>query len=68
MVLSLFLQRKDPADPFNDDEKERQKAEALARKFEEKYVRSSFYIMLSLRVGNAVQFSAKIALTEISSR
>uniref|UniRef100_A0A8B9R5M7 Ubinuclein 1 n=1 Tax=Anas platyrhynchos TaxID=8839 RepID=A0A8B9R5M7_ANAPL len=29
--------RKDPADPFNDDEKERQKAEALARKFEEKY-------------------------------
>lgn len=41
MVLSLFLQRKDPADPFNDDEKERQKAEALARKFEEKYVRSS---------------------------
>lgn len=39
----LFLQRKDPADPFNDDEKERQKAEALARKFEEKYVRSSLY-------------------------
>ncbi|KAM6054303.1 ubinuclein-1 isoform 4-T4 [Chlamydotis macqueenii] len=29
--------RKDPADPFNDDEKERHKAEALARKFEEKY-------------------------------
>lgn len=32
-----FLQRKEPADPF-DDEKERHKAEALARKFEEKYV------------------------------
>ncbi|XP_074775270.1 ubinuclein-1 isoform X5 [Athene noctua] len=29
--------KKDPADPFNDDEKERHKVEALARKFEEKY-------------------------------
>ncbi|XP_076207035.1 ubinuclein-1-like isoform X2 [Aptenodytes patagonicus] len=29
--------KKDPADPFNDDEKERHEAEALARKFEEKY-------------------------------
>ncbi|XP_042683864.1 ubinuclein-1 isoform X11 [Centrocercus urophasianus] len=31
-----ILVRKEPADPF-DDEKERHKAEALARKFEEKY-------------------------------
>uniref|UniRef100_A0A672TT11 Ubinuclein 1 n=1 Tax=Strigops habroptila TaxID=2489341 RepID=A0A672TT11_STRHB len=29
--------KKDLADPFNDDEKERHKVEALARKFEEKY-------------------------------
>ncbi|XP_068764553.1 ubinuclein-1 isoform X5 [Struthio camelus] len=29
--------RKEPADPFNDEEKERHKVEALARKFEEKY-------------------------------
>ncbi|XP_062444359.1 ubinuclein-1 isoform X5 [Rhea pennata] len=29
--------RKDPADPFNDEENERQEVEALARKFEEKY-------------------------------
>ncbi|XP_051487862.1 ubinuclein-1 isoform X5 [Apus apus] len=29
--------KKDPIDPFNDDEKERHKVEALARKFEEKY-------------------------------
>ncbi|XP_054067994.1 ubinuclein-1 isoform X5 [Rissa tridactyla] len=29
--------KRDPADPFNDDEKERHKVEALARKFEEKY-------------------------------
>ncbi|XP_068276213.1 ubinuclein-1 isoform X1 [Nyctibius grandis] len=29
--------RKDPADPFNDEEKERHEVEALARKFEEKY-------------------------------
>lgn len=29
--------KKDLADPFNDEEKERQKAEALARKLEEKY-------------------------------
>ncbi|KFP07941.1 Ubinuclein-1 [Calypte anna] len=29
--------KKDPSDPFNDDEKERHKVEALARKFEEKY-------------------------------
>uniref|UniRef100_A0A6G1RRC9 Ubinuclein 1 n=1 Tax=Hypotaenidia okinawae TaxID=2861861 RepID=A0A6G1RRC9_9GRUI len=29
--------RKDSADPFNDEEKERHKVEALARKFEEKY-------------------------------
>ncbi|XP_071671491.1 ubinuclein-1 isoform X5 [Patagioenas fasciata] len=29
--------KKDPTDPFNDDEKERHKVEALARKFEEKY-------------------------------
>ncbi|KAM7092043.1 ubinuclein-1-like isoform 5-T5 [Ciconia maguari] len=29
--------KKDPADPLNDDEKERHKVEALARKFEEKY-------------------------------
>ncbi|KAM4656741.1 ubinuclein-1 isoform 5-T6 [Amazona ochrocephala] len=29
--------RKELADPFNDDEKERHKVEALARKFEEKY-------------------------------
>lgn len=45
MFLSLlFLQKKDPTDPFNDDEKERHKVEALARKFEEKYVSfSSLY-------------------------
>lgn len=43
MVLSLlFLQKKEPTDPFNDDEKERHKVEALARKFEEKYVSFSF--------------------------
>ncbi|KFO88876.1 Ubinuclein-1, partial [Buceros rhinoceros silvestris] len=30
-------QRKDPTDPFNDDENERHQVEALARKFEEKY-------------------------------
>uniref|UniRef100_A0A8C6ZJ13 Ubinuclein 1 n=1 Tax=Nothoprocta perdicaria TaxID=30464 RepID=A0A8C6ZJ13_NOTPE len=29
--------RKEPADPLNDEEKERHKVEALARKFEEKY-------------------------------
>ncbi|KAM6319878.1 ubinuclein-1 isoform 4-T6 [Podargus strigoides] len=29
--------KKEPPDPFNDDEKERHKVEALARKFEEKY-------------------------------
>ncbi|NXI49026.1 UBN1 protein, partial [Chloroceryle aenea] len=29
--------KKDTADPFNDEEKERHKVEALARKFEEKY-------------------------------
>ncbi|XP_071617148.1 ubinuclein-1 isoform X7 [Heliangelus exortis] len=29
--------KKDPSDPFNDEEKERHKVEALARKFEEKY-------------------------------
>ncbi|XP_032560044.1 ubinuclein-1 isoform X2 [Chiroxiphia lanceolata] len=29
--------KKDPTDPFNDEEKERHKVEALARKFEEKY-------------------------------
>ncbi|XP_064887015.1 ubinuclein-1 isoform X11 [Columba livia] len=29
--------KKEPTDPFNDDEKERHKVEALARKFEEKY-------------------------------
>ncbi|KAM9222636.1 uncharacterized protein RG961_008428 [Leptosomus discolor] len=29
--------KKDPVDPFNDEEKERQEVEALARKFEEKY-------------------------------
>lgn len=48
MFLSLlFLQKKDPADPFNDDEKERHKVEALARKFEEKYVCfSSFYYFM----------------------
>ncbi|GAB0196286.1 ubinuclein-1-like [Grus japonensis] len=34
-------QKKDPADPFSDDEKERHKVEALARKFEEKYERGS---------------------------
>lgn len=39
MVLPLlFLQKKDLPDPFNDEEKERHKVEALARKFEEKYV------------------------------
>lgn len=39
MVLPLlFVQKKDPGDPFNDEEKERHKVEALARKFEEKYV------------------------------
>lgn len=38
----LFLQKKDPADPFNDEEKERHKVEALARKFEEKYVSGFF--------------------------
>ncbi|KAM8798328.1 ubinuclein-1 [Eudromia elegans] len=34
---SLGDKRKEPADPFNDEEKERHKVEALARKFEEKY-------------------------------
>ncbi|XP_062999006.1 ubinuclein-1 isoform X2 [Elgaria multicarinata webbii] len=34
---SIGEKKKDLADPFNDDEKERHKAEALARKFEEKY-------------------------------
>lgn len=39
LTFSLYsLQKKDLADPFNDEEKERQKAEALARKLEEKYV------------------------------
>lgn len=28
----------DPNDPFNDDEKDRQQVEALAKKFENKYV------------------------------
>jgi hypothetical protein len=35
----ISLQKKDLSDPFNDEEKERHKVEALARKFEEKYVR-----------------------------
>lgn len=35
----VSLQKKDLSDPFNDEEKERHKVEALARKFEEKYVR-----------------------------
>lgn len=35
----VFLQKKDLLDPFNDEEKEKHKVEALARKFEEKYVR-----------------------------
>lgn len=35
----ISLQKKDVLDPFNDEEKERHKVEALARKFEEKYVR-----------------------------
>ncbi|XP_074741760.1 ubinuclein-1 isoform X6 [Strix uralensis] len=35
--------KKDPADPFNDDEKERHKVEALARKFEEKYALSLWH-------------------------
>lgn len=35
----VSLQKKDLLDPFNDEEKERHKVEALARKFEEKYVR-----------------------------
>uniref|UniRef100_A0A8D2J8H5 Ubinuclein 1 n=1 Tax=Varanus komodoensis TaxID=61221 RepID=A0A8D2J8H5_VARKO len=34
---SVGEKKKDLPDPFNDDEKERHKAEALARKFEEKY-------------------------------
>lgn len=37
-----FLQKKDLLDPFNDEEKEKHKVEALARKFEEKYVRFLF--------------------------
>lgn len=36
---TISLQKKDLLDPFNDEEKERHKVEALARKFEEKYVR-----------------------------
>lgn len=35
----VSLQKKDLSDPFNDEERERHKVEALARKFEEKYVR-----------------------------
>lgn len=35
----VSLQKKDLSDPFNEEEKERHKVEALARKFEEKYVR-----------------------------
>ncbi|XP_075384144.1 ubinuclein-1 [Tenrec ecaudatus] len=34
---SVHMQKKDLSDPFNDDEKERHKVEAFARKFEEKY-------------------------------
>ncbi|KAF4791872.1 Ubinuclein-1 [Turdus rufiventris] len=37
MLISTVLKKKDLADPFNDEEKERHKVEALARKFEEKY-------------------------------
>ncbi|KAM4820219.1 ubinuclein-1 [Thomomys bottae] len=35
--LQLGDKKKDLSDPFNDEEKERHKVEALARKFEEKY-------------------------------
>lgn len=37
--VMISFQKKDVLDPFNDEEKERHKVEALARKFEEKYVR-----------------------------
>lgn len=39
----VSLQKKDLSDPFNDEEKERHKVEALARKFEEKYVRFLYW-------------------------
>lgn len=60
MCLSLlFPQKKDPADPFNDEEKERHKVEALARKFEEKYVSLSCVasgLTLALGTGSTVGF------------
>ncbi|XP_036051640.1 ubinuclein-1 isoform X2 [Onychomys torridus] len=37
LVKSIRGKKKDVLDPFNDEEKERHKVEALARKFEEKY-------------------------------
>lgn len=44
----VSLQKKDFLDPFNDEEKERHKVEALARKFEEKYVRFLFVRFLDI--------------------
>lgn len=61
MFLSLlFLQRKDPTDPFNDDENERHQVEALARKFEEKYVCRLYFILFHLEW--AVLFSSQAAV------
>ncbi|XP_027973235.1 ubinuclein-1 isoform X3 [Eumetopias jubatus] len=37
LVKNIRGKKKDLSDPFNDEEKERHKVEALARKFEEKY-------------------------------
>lgn len=40
----------DPNDPFNDDERERMQVEALAKKFENKYVSISFsHVFRSVR-------------------
>ncbi len=40
----------DPSDPFADEDKERQQVEALARKFEGKYVRDLLYLVARMHI------------------
>lgn len=39
-----------PNDPFNDDERERLQVEALAKKFENKYVSLFYFISMVVKV------------------
>lgn len=67
-VEMVSLQKKDLSDPFNDEEKERHKVEALARKFEEKYVRFlSWATTTSLGGGRAFQtFSSPLVNCDLN--